>query len=602
MVFRLESGLAGVRGPKWGAALLAISGVVSALGCSARTDIVSNDGDDDPYGSIRPELPPPLIETSDKVDLLLVIDDSPGMVDAQQVMVSTLPYLLSRLTDPQCVNGLGNVVGAPVDGVCEVGLLEFTPVRDLHIGVVSTSLGGLGADTCSPSSPSFDPAMDDGGRLLSRDASGGVVPTYDNLGFLWWDPGQQASPPGESDLLALQAKFLDIASGVGVSGCGFESQLETVYRFLVEPNPYESISVSGALAEPVGTDEILLAQRADFLRPDSAVVVLMLTEENDCSTRVGDSSFLMRVAASSNGTLFHLPRARSECAEDPDDPCCTSCGANPPPGCGPNDADPACQLPGLDPIEDPINLRCFDQKRRFGVDFLYPIERYVRGLSERTIPDRDNQLVDNPLFVGGRSPELVVFAGVVGVPWQDLAVDADDLSAGYLPHAQIDWSLMLDVDGEGPRDPLMIESIDPRTGTHPLTQSPLAPPSAPSPQQNPINGHEREIPLRDDLQYACIFRLPEPVDCEDADCLCGTDVAATDPLCQADDGSYGALRRFSGARPSTRILEVMKELGERAVPASICPVVASDPASPSFGYRPAVDALMRTLRRRLVAP
>lgn len=574
----------------------------SGLACSARSDIDDSSAPVDPYGTADPDLEPPRPETSDKLDLLLVVDNSSGMVDAQAVLASTLPYLLDRLVDPSCVNGLGNVVDTPEGEVCETGVLEFPALRDIHLGVVSTSLGGLGADTCSSAVDNYDPSMEDGARLLDRDANGGVVPTYDNLSFLWWDPGKAQTPPGESDLAALRSKFLEIAGGVGARGCGFESQLETVYRFLVDDRPYETIEVDGNISQAVGTDAVVLQQRADFLRPDSAVAIILLTEENDCSTKVGGSNFLMRQGGSGTSQLFHLPRARSECEDDVGDPCCASCGAQPAAGCPPNADDPACQLPAYDAVEDHLNLRCFDQERRFGETFLYPTERYVRGLTDLVLVDAEGREFDNPLFAGGRSPELVIFAGIVGVPWQDIAIDPKDLSAGYLPGNQIDWSLVLGENGAPPRDPLMIESVEPRSGENPATSSALAPPSASSPQQNPINGHEREIPLRDDLQYACIFRLPEPVDCAIAGCACGTAEAATDPLCQADDGSYGTLRRYSAARPSVRVLEVLRDLGERGVPASICAEDAASSNLPSFGYRPAVDALLRTLRRRLRAP
>src|SRR5262249_47052127 len=156
----------------------------------------------------------------------------------------------------------------------------------------------------------------------------------------------------------------------GSAGCGFESQLESIYRFLVDPDPYQSIGVVDGKAVPSGTDAVVLQQRADFLRPDSAVVVMLITDENDCSTREGGAYFYSNELYLPNGNRYHLPRARSECQKSTDDPCCGSCGEQPHPGCPLNEADPQCQLPLMGDAEDPINLRCFDQKRRFGIDFL----------------------------------------------------------------------------------------------------------------------------------------------------------------------------------------------------------------------------------------
>ena len=82
----------------------------------------------------------------------------------------------------------------------------------------------------------------------------------------------------------------------------------------------------------------------------------------------------------------------------------------------------------LAPNEDNQNLRCFDHKRRFGMDFLYPTQRYVNALTKPLVENRARQLVPNPIFVGEtgnqRPKSQVVLAGIVGVPWQDIATDA----------------------------------------------------------------------------------------------------------------------------------------------------------------------------------
>src|SRR5262249_23469301 len=150
-----------------------------------------------------------------------------------------IPYLLGRLAHPPCVNGLGNVVAttAGPNDPCPVGERDFPPIEDFHIGVITTSLGGHGADICSDQSKDWNPTQNDDGHLISRSV-GGVVPTYQNEGFLAWDPTHALSPPGESDLDTLTKKERAIVEGAGRQGCGFESQLESIYRFLIDPNPY----------------------------------------------------------------------------------------------------------------------------------------------------------------------------------------------------------------------------------------------------------------------------------------------------------------------------------------------------------------------------
>jgi hypothetical protein len=574
-------------------------------GCSARssldTDLTEDAGVD--AGPIEPDSGPPLIERTDKVDLLLVIDNSRNLQEAHELFALTLPSLLERFARPACVNGFGNVVATtpnPNDP-CPVGQREFPPVTDLHIGVISTSIGGHGADVCSPASMAFEEPMNDRAHLLARNASGGVVPTYNDEGFLSWDPGQTQLPPGDADLPALTAKLQEITRGAGNNGCGFEAQLESIYRFLIDPDPYLEIHVENGSAVATGTDDVVLQQRADFLRPDSAVVTVLITDEDDCSTRDGAQYYLSNQALSSDGNLFHMPPARSECAADPMDPCCASCGQMVFPGCPPHESDPACLSPQAP--DDSINLRCFDQKRRFGIDFLYPVDRYIQGFTQPTVPSRDGSIFPNPLFTQGRSPHLVVFAAILGVPWQDIATDPKSLGSGYLNPLQINWSLILGdpATQTPPHDPLMIASIEPRSGEHPLLGIALAPPSAPIALANVINGHERDIATRDDLQYACIFPMRAPKDCTVVleGCECTGSVILTNAICQEPNGAYSNMQRFARALPSTRELRVLQGIGEQAVVASVCAETVNDEGQSTFGYKPAVNAILHALQSRL---
>lgn len=585
-----------------------LSALVSA--CAGRSDVIDEKledaGADAQSGPVIVDPGKDLLTQSDKLDLLLVLDNSRNLDAAQDLLADSLPYLLKRLANPACVNGLGNVVDqtpGPLDP-CTIGEREFAPLRDIHIAVISTSLGGHGADICSPANGNFTPRQNDAAHLISFAPGGGNVPTYADKGFLAWDPAQSKNPPGDADINGLSNKVAEIARGTGTGGCGFESQLESFYRFLIDPNPYESIVLENNTAIPKGTDQIVLTQRGDFLRPDSTVAILILSDENDCSIRDGGQAYFAAQALDAFGQPFRMPRARSECALNPSDPCCASCAQLTPPGCAPSESDPNCQLPAPSDIEDPINLRCFDQKRRFGVDFLYPIERYVRGLNEPLIADREGNIESNPLFSGNRSANMIVVAGIVGLPWQDIVIDAKTPSLGFLPAHQIDWGLILGDPANNfpPFDPLMIESIDPRTGTHPTTGAPLAPPDSPSPQQNPVNGHERNISNRDDLQYACIFPRKAPKDCSGGDlsCECPPMNFQGNPLCQDPNGNYSTLQRYAKALPSGRLISFLANLQSRASLSSICAFNTSDIAIPSFGYKPAADAFLRTLRSRLV--
>ncbi len=145
--------------------------------------------------------------------------------------------------------------------------------------------------------------------------------------------------------------------GAGEIGCRYGSQLESWYRFLVDPDPYQSISVSGGQVVRSGVDPTVIAQRQDFLRSDSFLAVLMLSDQNDCSIQELGTNF--RAAQQSvpgdPGQPFHLPRARVECATNVYDPCCRSC-TDDQTGCP---VDPDCASPILDDQSDGYGLRCW---------------------------------------------------------------------------------------------------------------------------------------------------------------------------------------------------------------------------------------------------
>ena len=321
----------------------------------------------------------------DKIDLLFMIDNSASMADKQDILAAAVPDLVNRLIQPRCINA--QAVEVPEEsGKCPVGSKrEFDPVNDIHIGVLSSSIGGHGADSCAnvPTS-AYTTRMEDMSHLITRDLQGGTVETYEGKGFLFWDPKAKGTPPGDANPTELVNKFVKIVQGTGQDGCGFEAILEAWYRFLVDPAPYGKIVATdcnsgqpvegGACRGPDGTiDDTVLQQRKDFLRPDSLLAVVMLADENDCSVIDGGQSFLA-VQAYSGSQPFHLPRATSACNDDPNSAECKSCGQIDP------STDPQCAT-GFNELDDALNLRCYRQKERFGFDFLYPVRRYAYGLT-----------------------------------------------------------------------------------------------------------------------------------------------------------------------------------------------------------------------------
>ncbi|WP_437605838.1 hypothetical protein WMF20_32895 [Sorangium sp. So ce834] len=577
----------------------------------------------------------------DKIDLLLTIDNSSSMKDKQEILALAVPDLVRRLVNPQCVDPLNPTSASPpVNGGCPSGMeREFEPVLDIHIGIISTSLGDHGAGTvCEGLNRHF--SNNDKGHLIARsdtdddNYADNDPPTYQNKGFLAWDPEQKLTPAGESILDdgqggGLVPTLANMVRGVGDVGCGYESQLESWYRFLADPAPHETIEVVDKVAMRRGLDRALLDQRKAFLRPDSLLAIIMLSDENDCSIREGGGDFWV-------AKYKRMPRPRQECAtKGPDDPCCKSCSWKDEKGICPVDetcTDEGGALTFLDEEEDPTNLRCFDQKRRFGANLLYPIDRYTKALTDTQIEDHEGNLVDNPIFSDLdpddelstiRPPEHVFFAGLIGVPWQDIARQNDagqpDLKSGKdkdgnpvggfksaeeltAPNAGFSstWDIILG-DPKArrpPADPHMVESPAPRDGVNPITGTTIAGVDAPD-DANVINGHEWTPAT--DLQFACVFPLRNPV--MNGDCDKATDKTDyNSPLCQDNpDGTDSNLQVKAKAYPGLRQLELIRSLGDQGIVGSVCPAQLTNPAEGAldFGYRPAIGAIVDRLKTKL---
>jgi hypothetical protein len=563
-----------------------------------------------------------------KVDVLFMIDNSSSMSDKQAILATAVPELVDRLIEPKCIDPVtGRVIGNAVNGVCAPGgVLDFEPVKDIHIGIISSSLGNHGAggvcdDAIDVSLGRSDPHNNDQGRLIARGVGGTIVPTFNNKGFLNYNP---SVPGGLTTAAAVAAPFTEMVKGVGQHGCGYEASLEAAYRFLIDPEPYATIRIDtsiGGFGQALlnGTDMQLLEQRRDFLRPDSLVSVVLVTDENDCSIVDGGQGFYAILPPVQGTGRSLLQHGTSKCLENPNDKCCFNCGVqSPPAGCADGSGDPECMKGQFLVVEDQPNLRCFEQKRRYGVDFLYPVHRYVDGFTKPLVPNRRGEMVKNPLFsdltcpagvpcTSPRDNSLVFVTGIVGVPWQDIAVDPNDLSQGFKTAKQIgDDGIWGDIVGDPlnpvgpvpPRDVHMVESIKPR---------PTLPGPGSAPQADPKHGHEWD-PSRDmaqpnaDLQYACIFDLVPPRTCTAAaDCDCfGPNIAdVQNPLCQNPQGAYTTTQVRAKAYPSPRILQVLQGLGDQAIVGSICPAQTIDRNREDFGYSPAIRAVMRRLRQPL---
>ena len=553
-----------------------------------------------------------------KIDLLFMIDNSISMADKQRLMSAAVPVLLARLVTPRCVDEEGQPTGSVVtsSGGCTVGAPEFPPLEDIHVGVVTSSLGHHGShDVCSDATGGRTP--DDLAQLLGSVRTG--IPGNEN-GFLTWQPGD--------DTTAFGADFSAQVANVGDMGCGYESSLEAWYRFLVDPEPVASMENDGSKSVRGAVNSAVLAQRAAFLRPDSLLAIVMLTDENDCSIldENGTQGWLVGYKGGAAANNWRMPASTASCRANPNDECCRPCISAPHAGCGDNLAEGCPESGYLSIPDDSMNQRCFQQVQRFGINLLYPTDRYAAAIRDSLIdPRMDGNYVPNPIFepsgnLPGRPHDMVYLAGIIGVPWQDIATSdslSDPRKLEYLSAREIldldRWSMIVGNPGARPpippSDTLMIESIDPRpTGTpHPLAdQLPNSAIAAPGTNGNAINGAEQLVDpnVRDDLQFACIFPLDEPIPCDSvntAECDCNADEAGKQsPLCQFATANTDGVQTHAKAYPAARQLEVLRQIGDQGLVASICPkntTAVGDPLlDPNYGYNPAIAGILKRLR------
>jgi hypothetical protein len=144
----------------------------------------------------------------------------------------------------------GRQAGAPRAGVTEFvdGLVRPSspdPYGDVHVGVISASLGGpFGA--CPSDGPLGSSRGGDRAHLLAPPE----VATYESSGFLTWDPHQERWPPGERDVEKFDQALARMLDYAGRGGCPFPAPLEAAYRFLVDGSQEQSQPAGTTLQNP----------------------------------------------------------------------------------------------------------------------------------------------------------------------------------------------------------------------------------------------------------------------------------------------------------------------------------------------------------------
>lgn len=187
----------------------------------------------------------------EKVDVLFMVDNSNSMTEEQMSLAVQLPHVARVLA-----TGDRN----------EDGVEDFPPVRDLHLGVVTSDMGNLGFPV-----PTCTTTFGDDGILVTRGntALTGCMATY--------APYLAFTPPG--DAVRFGNDFACVAR-VGTGGCGFEQQLESVLKALTPS--------TSPITFAMGTTGHADRENAGFVRSDSVLAAILLTDEEDCSVLDAD--------------------------------------------------------------------------------------------------------------------------------------------------------------------------------------------------------------------------------------------------------------------------------------------------------------------------
>lgn len=195
------------------------------------------------------------------VDLIFVVDNSSSMSEEQESLGAQIPAMIEALVEPPDDDG--------------DGLPDWAPIPDLRVAVITTDMGsgGHAVPTC------------DGGTFGARFGDDGILRTSGRPGAVGCpvtSPSIFAFAPGET----VDAMELACTASPGNSGCGFEQPLEAALKAL---SPSAPASYTPPSYEPPIFAEGTLGhgdrEHDGFVRDDTLLVVVIVTDEDDCSIR-----------------------------------------------------------------------------------------------------------------------------------------------------------------------------------------------------------------------------------------------------------------------------------------------------------------------------
>lgn len=204
----------------------------------------------------------------DAVDILLVIDDSESAQGKAAQLKAELPRMLGAITTGQD------------------GDVTFPPANSVHVAVTTTNMGAdaFGLPACAG-------LGQDG--VFVKPGQVGVSCDVSYPGYLAYEGGAAALSVAES--AACVPLVFEHRDPEGFAGCGFEQPLEAMLKSVW---PKDRDSVSFLSGQGHGTSE-----NAGFLRDNSLLVVVVVSDEDDCSP--------------SDPSIFNAPALEAEHSSEP---------------------------------------------------------------------------------------------------------------------------------------------------------------------------------------------------------------------------------------------------------------------------------------------
>jgi hypothetical protein len=222
------------------ACLVVLLAALFSAGCD------TNDGDRDPDATDTTSEASDSMDTAPDgtpegrpVDILFVIHDSTGMSRVHPQLSDAYPVLIQGILAPSSA--------AP-------------PIQDLHVGVISTDAGTGGYEV--PECP--DPIDGENGELLHEPSSlvSGCDSTYD--AFLSY--GSETPDTTQIDWIVTGTECI---ATLGTDGCWWSQALKATEKALVDHRD---------------------GVNAGFQRSDSILVIVFISDRNDCSVASGRDS------------------------------------------------------------------------------------------------------------------------------------------------------------------------------------------------------------------------------------------------------------------------------------------------------------------------